>query len=154
CGERQEPMTARPEAASPEQITADAPRTPRTAQTDFQLGVRQPAPAALTRKRRWPLVAALLLALLILAGGAFLIVRLLQRSSSSGLELVPGDAAAFLSVRVADVWNKQVPEETRELFSEDIDKALQAACGLQLADLERVTIVLPTLPVNDRTQFW
>jgi prepilin-type processing-associated H-X9-DG protein len=60
------------------------------------------------------------------------------------LARVPGDAAAVLSVRVADLWNHEASKRLRDKVAKDHREALEQAekaVGVPPADIERLTLV-------------
>jgi hypothetical protein len=103
---------------------------------------RREAPPA---RRVWPIVVVTLVLLLVLGGGGFAVWYYLFRDLPADLRLVPADAQAFASVRVADVWKSddvknvlgQLPPPVRAGIS-----AQEAAFGLTLGDVDRVTGVV------------
>jgi hypothetical protein len=65
------------------------------------------------------------------------------------LALVPPDAAGFLSVRVADLWNDGSAATLRKMAKENKELAggleeMQKATGLTPADVTRLVLVVPT----------
>jgi prepilin-type processing-associated H-X9-DG protein len=67
------------------------------------------------------------------------------------LNLIPRDAAAFVSIRVADLWSSDAAKELRDYLTRE-PKALDEmakATGLKISDVERVTLFFPTLPGPD-----
>jgi hypothetical protein len=64
---------------------------------------------------------------------------------SSDLAHVPADASAFLSVRVADLWNHPALKALKaDLVKEDpgLLRQLSALCGVELDEIERITFVV------------
>jgi hypothetical protein len=67
-------------------------------------------------------------------------------AGAADLALVPGDALALVSVRVADLWTSDVGKETQKVlntFGNPLPQ-LEKEVGLALADIERITLVMPT----------
>ncbi len=67
------------------------------------------------------------------------------------LDLVPRDAAGFLSVRVADLWadahfQKMRAELTKQYGESVKDLEKSYALGVDLGQVERLTVVMPKLP--------
>ena len=88
----------------------------------------------------------MVLVLLMLGGGGFAAWWFLIRDATpADLRLVPADATAFVSVRVADVWKsdemKKMVGMSAVLFGNSL-KEQEAKFGLELGDLERVTTVV------------
>jgi len=68
--------------------------------------------------------------------------------AAQALALVPGDAAAFATVRVGDLVTTNLAKEILALLPEPATRNLKQfedAVGLTLADLDRVVVVAPTL---------
>jgi hypothetical protein len=58
---------------------------------------------------------------------------------------VPADATAFLSVRVADLWNHPALKALKADFAKESPEALRqisALCGVELDEIERLTFVV------------
>jgi hypothetical protein len=64
-------------------------------------------------------------------------------SLPADLAAVPGDAVAFVSIRLADLWNAPYMKESRQEMAEDLKKRRDET-GLGPEQIERVTIVFPT----------
>jgi hypothetical protein len=97
--------------------------------------------------------------LLLLCGvGGFLLADFLWLNwifggGGADMALVPGDAPAFVSIQVADMWKdpavkRQVRSSTD---SDDPIKELEDNTGLKPEDIERVTIVSPN---DDKLDGW
>jgi prepilin-type processing-associated H-X9-DG protein len=64
------------------------------------------------------------------------------------LARVPGDSAAFVSVRVGDLWSHQAAKGLREKVAKDHREALeqwQKVVGVPVEDVERLTLVFADL---------
>jgi hypothetical protein len=88
---------------------------------------------------------------LVLAGGG-LALWLLLRSTSSDFDLVPRDAQAFMTFRVADTVKSPLGKKVMDKFQQELAlplRELQDKTGLALADVERVTVVLADLQRGD-----
>jgi hypothetical protein len=122
----------------------------------FTRSAQEEAALAPRRRKRgsgllWTFVS--LAALLVLAGLA-LGTWLFLRGSSADLALVPADAQAFVSIRVADLWasktgedfQKQMPAGQKKMIEE-----VQKQAGIGIADVERVTLVITDL---EKQQAW
>jgi hypothetical protein len=62
------------------------------------------------------------------------------------LQRVPADAAVFVSVRVADLWNQEAAAGAREGLTRDVPDALrewQSLLGVPPGEVERLTLVFP-----------
>jgi hypothetical protein len=102
--------------------------------------------------RKWGLAGGL--AALLLAGAGAAPVQAPGAHADDGLALVPRDAQAFVTVRVAVVVKSplgkkllaRLPAEAREEIG-----ALEKKLGLKLADIERATLVLDDL---DTVKAW
>jgi len=125
---------------------------------------------ALMHWQKWPAVRRTLASSGLVAAGhlAVLIAALAFRSGSGGttgggggaaepghrappadLALVPPDAAGFLSVRVADIWNKKEAAPLRKMADANLMaamtlKQLKDKAGLTIEDVERAMLVMPT----------
>jgi hypothetical protein len=67
---------------------------------------------------------------------------------TADLEWVPADSAAFIRVLPREIWDSQIFEEQRDLLRLAQPEAVQAierTTGIYLPDLERLTIVFPSL---------
>ena len=67
---------------------------------------------------------------------------------SADLALVPGDAAAFVHIRAADLWKSDALADLRQILSKAGPEALQVfekRFTPPPSTIERVTVVLPTL---------
>ena len=65
------------------------------------------------------------------------------------LALVPSDAFAFISIRVADLWNHEGTKEVRARFAREDPEAfqqLEKGLGVSPATVERLTLVMPRAP--------
>src|SRR5262245_8850583 len=147
CGQ---PQTAAPVPPPAETAAVTAERPPLPEQT-------APVPApdnARPRRKRWPwLMISLAAASVLIAAVVYLVINRASRPPSD-LDYIPGDAAAFISFRVADMADA-LPAETREWFGREMDQAIQTVCGLDLADIERVTAVLAKRPADgNRPDLW
>ena len=71
----------------------------------------------------------------------------------SDLDIVPRDAAVFITVRVADMWENHVPEQVRQMLADQPGSpTLQlAAMGLKIENIERATVVVPTFEPRGMT---
>jgi hypothetical protein len=101
---------------------------------------------------RWVGIAA---GILVLVGGGLAAWWLLGSGGpAADLPLVPADAQAFVSVRVAELWNgkmtqdllKQLPPDAREQLT-----AVEKEFNMTIADIDRVTFVLQD---GDKESFW
>jgi hypothetical protein len=61
------------------------------------------------------------------------------------LNLVPREAAAFVSIRVADMWNDARLKPLREFFEKDPELVghFERKFGFKLAELERFSVIVP-----------
>jgi hypothetical protein len=67
---------------------------------------------------------------------------------AAALQLVPPDAAAFLHVRIAELWDSPLGKQVRAAVDKDDPKALaelDKAFGIPIANLTTMTVVLPKL---------
>jgi hypothetical protein len=65
------------------------------------------------------------------------------------LALVPGDAFAFATIRVADLWNDPGTKPLRERLSKefpDVYKELEKTAGVPLEQIERLSFVITKTP--------
>jgi prepilin-type processing-associated H-X9-DG protein len=67
------------------------------------------------------------------------------------LNFIPRDAAAFVSIRVADLWSSDAAKELRDHLTQQpkVLEAMEKETGLKMSDVERVTLLFPTLPGPD-----
>jgi hypothetical protein len=80
----------------------------------------------------------------MLGVGGFFVYRFFFGGPPPDLQLVPGDATGFVSLRVADVWNTEAVKKLLEKLPPDAKSTtdqVEKATGLSLADIERVTVV-------------
>lgn len=71
------------------------------------------------------------------------------------LGMVPADAAGFMSIRAADVWQNRVVQEFRNQPRNKTDKFvkdMKKNMGLQPEDLELVVLVMPRFPTPEETK--
>jgi prepilin-type processing-associated H-X9-DG protein len=63
------------------------------------------------------------------------------------LNLIPRDAAAFVSIRVADLWSSDAAKELREYLGLQPNALAQIEkeTGLKITDVERISLFYPTL---------
>lgn len=66
----------------------------------------------------------------------------------AGLDVVPRDAALFLSVRVADLWALEDVGGVirRHAQAKDLESFVREILGVGFADMERVTVIWPDTP--------
>jgi hypothetical protein len=102
------------------------------------------APARRKKRRVWPWVAALVV-LLLLAGGGAAWFFLFRTKAVTDLDLVPRNAVAVVSVRVADVWDSELGKQARRQLGQFVPVAqMEQQFGMTPADIERVTVVFPS----------
>jgi hypothetical protein len=105
------------------------------------------------------------LAALLLAGTGLGVWWFLGSGTPSDLAFVPADAAGFTSVRLADLWNTDLAKKLREQAPQaNIQvEQMQKEAGLAPTDIERVTVVLASVPdlggpnaqpINGGDSFW
>jgi hypothetical protein len=66
-----------------------------------------------------------------------------------GLDLVPTDAPGFVSIRVADLFQSKSAQELRDYLAKaapDYQKDLKKNTGLDISQIERLTVILPSQP--------
>ncbi len=110
------------------------------------------------RRRRWVLPLAIVLVLIgaAVSWAVWLRPKPPARGGLSDLDVVPPDAAVFVSVRVADLWS--VPrDENLNLLGPAVARfwatvqsnwadRLEGMIGVKPEEVERLTLVVPALP--------
>src|SRR5262245_38193047 len=129
-----------------EEVTQGRPR-PRD---DRDYGWDQPRSRAGRRRAVWPwiTVAAAVLLIGLGVGAWFLFFR--GGGSTADLDLVPGDAVGFVTVRVGEWWDGPNGKKIRETLGklpnappiDQIVKQFEDKIGLTLGDVERATLVV------------
>src|SRR5260221_6780956 len=69
------------------------------------------------------------------------------------LNYISPDHPAFISVRLADLWNGPLGKEVRKLAGKDLDnvvKEIEKEIGTAPADIERLTLVMTEIPIRDQ----
>jgi hypothetical protein len=63
------------------------------------------------------------------------------------LDVVPRDAALVITVRLADFWNSRPTRGLRDLLAREGSglREVEAATGLRVADVERLTLIVPAV---------
>lgn len=137
------PLDFRSQPSAPAAQETFAPGQPGAYDDDAQPGKPR------RRKGAGVMAWMMLLSLLFLLGGMG--VGMVYYFSSWGkvppdLALVPADAPAFVSFRLADIWNN---EKLRATFPPDMHKSisdLEVMTGISPTQVERVTVVFRDLP--------
>jgi DNA-directed RNA polymerase subunit RPC12/RpoP len=97
----------------------------------------------------WLLIGGV--AVLLLVGVVVLLMMFMGGGASGEMALVPGDAVGFTTVRVADILNSEVGKEALAALPEPGKAALkqvETSLGSELADVERVTFVARSVPMD------
>jgi hypothetical protein len=67
------------------------------------------------------------------------------QAADPSLGAVPTDAFAFVSVKVSKLWDNPAAKPFRDWVATQKDGVLESMVGLPFADIDRVTVVAPTL---------
>jgi hypothetical protein len=127
------------------------PRRQAAAEDDYDREAphsRRPA-AARGKRAVWPWVVGIV-AVLLLVGGGLGWFFFLRGKTSPDLALVPRDAVGFVSVRVGDWLKTDSGNDLAKVLALNPQMAkMEEKTGLKLADIERVTFVMPTEKADD-----
>lgn len=118
----------------------------------FQRGIRMPYEGLSCRSIA---IVCLLLAMAAAGAGWYFWPQLKALSStessrSGDLDLIPGDALCFASIRVADLWNNKVLEPVRRMVSKQEENELRQLWGFFFEDIERLSLVSFPTEIADR----
>jgi hypothetical protein len=101
-------------------------------------------------RRRWALQAA---AFAVLAAGALWLAGRAAsadappKGDAAGLDLVPADGAAVVSVRLSDLWNNASFKSTRDTLlkqAPDVSEGVVKSAGVAPEEIDRITFLMPT----------